>query len=71
MVNFIDMVGDRPKFAKNYSFKLTIFGDSEQEIECYEESIFQNISSIQQELYKKHIKSFFHDDDDDDDDDEN
>jgi hypothetical protein len=73
MVNLIDMVGDRPKFAKNYSFKLTIFGDSKEEIECYEESIFQNLSSIQQELYQEHIKSFdeAENDDDDDESDEN
>jgi hypothetical protein len=71
MVDFVDMVGEFPKLAKNYSFKLTIFGDSEDDIECYEEAIFQNLSSIQQELYKEHIKSFDeaenNDDDDDDD----
>ena len=71
MVDFEDMVGDFPKLAKNYSFKLTIFGDSEDDIECYEEAIFQNLSSIQQEIYQEYIKSFDEDENDDDDDDDN
>ena len=64
MVSFEDMVGNRPKLAKNYSFKLTIFGDSEEDIECFEEKIFQSISSVQQELYKDYMQ----DDEDDEDD---
>lgn len=68
MVDFVDMVGEHPKFAKKYSFKLTIYGDSEKDIECYEEAIFQNLSSIQQDLYRKYIELFDCEDDDDDDD---
>ena len=71
MVDFVDMVGEHPKFAKKYSFKLTIYGDSEDDIECYEEAIFQNLSSIQQELYSKYIELFECEDDDEDDDEDN
>lgn len=66
MVSFEDMVGNRPKLAKNYSFKLTIFGDSEEDIECFEEQIFQSISSIQQDLYQDYMQDDDEDDEDDD-----
>lgn len=56
-VSFEDMVGNRPKLAKNYSFKLTIFGDTEKQIDCIEEIIFQNILSTQQELYEEYMQS--------------